>query len=133
MAVAQYCPSTAWVLGVVGVHQWQLALFDERAQNEVWGASNEVLISSSYMPVGKVERVEGGYMLSGRWGFSSGSKYCDWAFLGAFVPGLDGKPPDMRTFLVPKGDYRIEDTWKVMGLRATGSNDVVIDGCFVPE
>ena len=133
MAVAQYCPSTAWVLGVVGVHQWQLALFNEKAQNEVWGASNEVLISSSYMPVGKVERVEGGYMLSGRWGFSSGSKYCDWAFLGAFVPGLDGKPPDMRTFLVPKGDYRIEDTWKVMGLRATGSNDVVIDGCFVPE
>jgi 3-hydroxy-9,10-secoandrosta-1,3,5(10)-triene-9,17-dione monooxygenase len=133
MTIGSYCPSSAWVLGVVGVHQWQLALFDVRAQEEVWGRDNRVLISSSYMPVGKVTRVEGGYRLSGRWGFSSGSEHCDWAFLGAFVPGLDGKPPDMRTFLVPKGDYRIEDTWHVSGLKATGSNDVVIDDCFVPE
>ena len=132
--IASVCPSTAWVLGVIGVHAWQMALFAAEAQDEVWGEDTSVLISSSYMPVGKVERVEGGYQLSGRWGFSSGSEHCDWAFLGAFVPPKEpGGRPDMRTFLVPKEDYTLEDTWKVSGLAATGSNDLVVDGTFVPE
>ena len=132
---ARYCPSTAWVYGVVGVHQWQLALFDPKAQEEVWGKSSEVLISSSYAPTGQVERVEGGFRLSGRWSFSSGCEHCDWVFLGGFCPPPEGGPPhpDMRTFLVPKSDYRIEDTWKTVALQATGSHDVVIDGAFVPE
>ena len=126
------CPSTAWVLGVVAVHSWQLALFDEQAQQEVWGEDTDVLISSSYMPVGKVKRVEGGFRFSGRWGFSSGSDHCDWAFLGGFVP-VESGPPDMRTFLIPRADYTLEDTWHVSGLKATGSKDVVIDDVFVPE
>jgi len=132
MAIGAVCPSSAWVLGVVAVHSWQLALFDERAQQDVWGEDTGVLISSSYMPVGRVERVEGGFRLSGRWGYSSGSEYCDWAFLGAFIP-VESGPPDMRTFLVPKTDYHIEDTWHVSGLKATGSHDVVVDDVFVPE
>lgn len=134
MELARHCPSTAWVYGVVAIHAWQLAVFDERAQEEVWGQDTSVLISSSYMPVGKVEHTEGGFLLSGRWGFSSGSDHCDWAFLGAFVPPKEeGQAPDMRTFLVPRSDYRIDDTWHVSGLRGTGSNDVVIDEpIFVP-
>ena len=86
MTLAEGCMSSAWVLGVVAIHNWQLALFDDRAAQDVWGSDSSVLISSSYMPVGKVERVDGGFKLSGRWGFSSGSKHCDWAFLGALVP-----------------------------------------------
>jgi len=134
MALAEGCPSTAWVYGVVCVHNWQLALFDPQAQEEVWGANNTDLVSSSYMPVGQVERVDGGFRLSGRWGFSSGSDHCKWAFLGAFVPPeTENQPPDMRTFLVPRSDYQIEDTWHVAGLAATGSNDIVVDNAFVPE
>ena len=132
--VATACPSSAWVLGVVSVHNWQLSLFPEETQEEVWGEKNSTLISSSYMPVGKVERVDGGFRLSGRWGFSSGSAHCDWVFVGAFIPPEEGaKGPDMRTFLVPRSDYKIEDTWYTSGLTATGSNDVVIDNVFVPE
>ena len=132
--VAKGCPSTAWVLGVIGVHNWQLALFDPKAQEEVWGNDSTVLISSSYMPVGKVKRVEGGFEFSGRWGFSSGCDHCEWAFLGGFVPPEEeGSAPDMRTFLVPRSDYTIDDTWHVSGLKGTGSKDVVIDKCFVPE
>ena len=86
MILAEGCMSTAWVLGVVAIHNWQLALFDDRAQQDVWGEDDATLISSSYMPVGKVEHVDGGYKLSGHWGFSSGSRHCDWAFLGAMVP-----------------------------------------------
>jgi 3-hydroxy-9,10-secoandrosta-1,3,5(10)-triene-9,17-dione monooxygenase len=132
--IARACPSSAWVLGVVAVHNWQLALFSEETQDEVWAENPKTLISSSYMPVGKVQRVEGGFRLSGRWGFSSGSAHCDWSFLGAFVPPApEAKGPDMRTFLLPRSDYRIEDTWHVSGLRGTGSNDIVVEDVFVPE
>jgi 3-hydroxy-9,10-secoandrosta-1,3,5(10)-triene-9,17-dione monooxygenase len=133
--VASACPSSAWVLGVVGVHAWQLALFPLEAQTEVWGADPRALISSSYAPTGKIERDSGGggYRVSGRWSFSSGCDHCQWAFLGGFVPTEPGAPPDMRTFLLPRADYRIDDNWHVAGLRATGSKDLVVEGAFVPE
>lgn len=130
--IAAACPSSAWVLGVVAVHNWQLALFPEQAQEDVWGDSSSILVSSSYMPTGKVVPVEGGYKFSGTWGFSSGSDHCEWAFLGGFVP-TEGGPPDMRTFLVPREDYELVDDWHVLGLKGTGSKTVVIKGCFVPE
>lgn len=134
MTLAEGCMSTAWVLGVVAIHNWQLALFDDRAQQDVWGDDDSTLISSSYMPVGKVEHVEGGYKLSGHWGFSSGSKHCDWAFLGAMIPPTkEGEAPDYRTFLVPRSDYDIVDNWDVSGLEGTGSNDIIVKDAFVPE
>jgi 3-hydroxy-9,10-secoandrosta-1,3,5(10)-triene-9,17-dione monooxygenase len=124
--LASGCPSSAWVFGVVAVHSWQLALFDKRAQEDVWEADRSALIASSYAPTGKVERVEGGYRVSGRWSFSSGCDCCQWVFLGGFAP-------EMHTFLLPASDYRIEDNWHVAGLRGTGSKDIVVDAAFVPE
>src|SRR5690349_13538076 len=50
IAIANACPSSAWVLGVLAVHAWQLALFAEQAQNDVWQSDSSVLISSSYAP-----------------------------------------------------------------------------------
>lgn len=132
MTIAEACMSTAWVLGVVGCHPYQLALFDDRAQKEVWGANPDTLVSSSYQPVGKVEVVEGGFKLSGRWGFSSGCEYCDWVLLGSLIFNKEG-PPEMRTFLVPRKDYKILDNWHTFGLQATGSQDIVVEGAFVPE
>ena len=133
MTLAEGCMSTAWVLGVVAIHNWQLALFDERAQQDVWGEDQSTLISSSYMPVGKVSRAEGGYQLSGHWGFSSGSKHCKWAFLGAMIPpAKEGEAPDYRTFLVQRADYEVVDNWDVSGLEGTGSNDIVVENAFVP-
>jgi len=132
MAIAEACPSTAWVLGVVAVHAWQLALFDPKAQDEVWGEDPTTLISSSYAPTGSVETADGGYRISGRWSFSSGCDHCQWAFLGGFVPVENG-PPDMRTFLLPRSDYTIDDTWHTMALQGTGSKDVVVNDAFVPE
>ena len=134
MILAEGCMSTAWVLGVVAIHNWQLGLFDDQAQQDVWGEDDATLISSSYMPVGKVEHVEGGYRLSGHWGFSSGSKHCKWAFLGGMIPPQEaGAAPDYRTFMVPLGDYEIIDNWNVCGLEGTGSHDIVVKDAFVPE
>lgn len=132
MKLAEGCMSSAWVLGVVAVHNWQLALFDPRAQDDVWGADPATLISSSYMPRGQVTPVEGGYRLSGQWGFSSGVDHCAWAFLGALVTDPETGKPDFWTFLVPSSDFTILPVWDTIGLGATGSHDVRVDDAFVP-
>ena len=132
MKVAEGCMSSAWVLGVVAVHNWQLALFDAQAQADVWQDDPSTLISSSYMPRADVTPVEGGYRISGRWGFSSGVDHCQWAFLGGLVSDPEGGAPDYRTFLVPRSDFEIDYVWDTMGLRGTGSQDVVVKDAFVP-
>jgi 3-hydroxy-9,10-secoandrosta-1,3,5(10)-triene-9,17-dione monooxygenase len=132
MTLAEGCMSTGWVFGVVAVHNWQLGLFDPRAQEDVWGKDDSALISSSYMPRGKVEPVDGGFKFNGRWGFSSGVDHADWLFLGGIVPSKSGGP-DFRTFLVPRSDISINDNWHTMGLKGTGSKEVVIENAFVPE
>lgn len=133
MELAKGCMSTAWVYGVVGVHNWQIALFDPKAAEDVWGGGDHsVLIASTYMPKGQVTPVEGGFRFSGRWGFSSGVEHCDWVFLGGLIFN-EGQPPEYRTFLLPKSDFKVVDTWHTMGLKATGSNDIVVEDVFVPE
>ncbi|MFQ3201334.1 MAG: 3-hydroxy-9,10-secoandrosta-1,3,5(10)-triene-9,17-dione monooxygenase [Zhongshania sp.] len=128
IALAEGCMSTAWACGIIAVHAFQLAIMDDRAQQAIWGDNIHTRVSSSYAPMGKVTAVDGGFKLSGRWGWSSGSDHCTWALLGAIIPG-DG----YRTFLVPKSDYKIIDTWQSMGLQGTGSNDVAVDDVFVPD
>lgn len=131
--IAGACGSTGWVASVIGVHNWQLALFPDRAQDDVWGQDTGTRMSSSYAPTGKVRTVDGGYRLSGRWSFSSGCDHATWVLLGGIVPpDEDGRPADFRTFLLPLGDYAIEDVWNTVGLRGTGSNDIVVDDAFVP-
>ena len=134
MEVGAVCGSSAWILGVIGVHNWHLAIFPPQAQEDVWGEDTSVQLSTSLAPTGTVERVEGGYRLQGRWSFSSGCDFCQWAVLGGIAPPAeDGQPPDARVFLVPRSDYAIDDNWHVMGLCATGSKDLVVDDAFVPE
>jgi 3-hydroxy-9,10-secoandrosta-1,3,5(10)-triene-9,17-dione monooxygenase len=134
-ALAEGCMSTGWMYGVVGCHPYEIALFHEAAQEEVWGEDPGTLVSSSYQPVGKVTVVEGGFRLSGRWGFSTGSVHCQWVVLGALVPPSEpGGMPDMRAFLLPRRDYTIDrEAWQVFGLQGTGSHDVIVEDVFVPE
>ncbi|CAM3921791.1 MULTISPECIES: 3-hydroxy-9,10-secoandrosta-1,3,5(10)-triene-9,17-dione monooxygenase oxygenase subunit [Tsukamurella] len=130
-ALASACGSTGWVASILGIHPWNIALFDDRAQQEVWGEDQDTLVSSSYAPMGKSEIVEGGYRLSGKWSFSSGCDHATWALLGG--PAFqDGKPVDFLTYLVPISDYTINDVWRTVGLRGTGSNDIVVEDVFVP-
>ena len=131
IAIAEADMSTGWITGVLGVHPYQISLMGEEAVKEVYGENVNTRVSSSYNPVGaKAERTDGGIMLSGRWGWSSGSPHCDWVLLGAIVD----KQPFIHTLLVPRSDYVIEDTWHVLGLEGTASNDIVIEKpVFVPD
>ena len=130
--LARGCPSSAWAVCLIGIHNWEPGLMDAAASEALWGDDRDARFSSSYAPFGKLRPVEGGYRLSGRWEWSSGSDHCSWVMLGAMLPPQDG-PPQQIALLVPRRDYEIVDTWHVAGLKGTGSNDIVVDDAFVPE
>jgi 3-hydroxy-9,10-secoandrosta-1,3,5(10)-triene-9,17-dione monooxygenase len=130
--IARGCASTAWNLTNLASHHWMLAMFPPEAQDRVWGEDPDVLMASSFVfPAGKATAVPGGYRLSGRWPFSSGVGPSAWNMLGGTVAPGSG-PPELRLFLLPKSDYAVIDNWHAMGLRGTGSNDVVCEDAFVP-
>ncbi|MDN5757054.1 MAG: flavin-dependent monooxygenase [Tomitella sp.] len=129
--LAGACGSTGWVAGIVGVHNWHLALFPQQAQEDVWGEDPNVRISSSYAPMGSGEVVDGGYKVNGSWAWSSGSAHADWVVVGGPVI-KDGRPVDFVSYLIPRSDYRIDDVWHVVGLKGTGSNTIVVEDAFVP-
>jgi len=131
--IAGACGSTGWVASVIGVHPWQVALFAEEAQDAVWGSDSTTRLSSSYAPTGRATTVEGGYLLKGKWSFSSGCDHASWVLLGGLVFDGEGQVVDFKTFLLPREQYQIVDVWNVVGLRGTGSNDIVVEETFVPE
>jgi 3-hydroxy-9,10-secoandrosta-1,3,5(10)-triene-9,17-dione monooxygenase len=131
--IAGACGSTGWVASVVGVHPWQVALFAPEAQKAVWGSDTATRLSSSYAPTGKAVVTEGGYLLSGKWSFSSGCDHATWVLLGGLVFNAEGQVVDFKTFMVPREKYQILDVWNVVGLRGTGSNDIVVEETFIPE
>ena len=136
MAIGAMDGATGWVSGIVGVHPWEMAFFDPKAQQEVWGENPDTWIASPYAPMGVATPVDGGYILNGRWSFSSGTDHCDWVMIGAAVGDKDGKrvsPPKSLHVLVPRSDYRIDhESWNVVGLRGTGSKDLIVENAFLP-
>ena len=131
--IARGCASTAWNVANLGIHHWMLALYDERAQQEVWGHNPDALIASGIAyPQGRSRRVDGGFVVSGHWNFSSGADASDWNMLAVMV--RDGeRVVDHRMCLVPRSDYEIVDDWHVLGMRSTGSKSVRATEVFVPE
>ena len=126
------CASTAWNVSNLGAHHWTLALFDARAQHDVWGDNPDALIASGIAyPQGRARPVEGGYMLSGRWNFSSGVDVSEWNQLSAMVREGE-RVVDYRMCLLHKSQYEIVDDWHVLGMRSTGSKTVVANDVFVP-
>ncbi|MCD4526580.1 acyl-CoA dehydrogenase family protein [Nocardioides sp. cx-173] len=137
LEIASHSPSAGWVAGVVGVHPHEVALGERRMQEEIWGDDPETWIASPYAPMGRARPVEGGYVFSGRWPFSSGTDLCQWVTIGGFITEDDGETiTDRRArhFVLPRSDYEIvADSWQVVGLKGTGSKDLVVRDAFVPS
>jgi len=136
MGIGAMDGATGWVSGIVGVHPWELAFFDRKAQDEVWGEDPDMWMASPYAPMGVAKPVDGGYILNGRWSFSSGTDHCGWVMIGATVGDQDGKPlmpPQHLHVLLPRSDYDIDqDSWNVVGLRGTGSKDLIVKDAYIP-
>ena len=128
------CGSTAWVYSTAAAHQWQIGMFDDRAQSDVWGSNPNAIAASSYSPGGRAVECDDGYRLSGRWLYCSGVLNAQWMILGVLIAGeKDAEPHGQGYVLVPREDFEVEDNWDVIGLIGTGSSDVVIDDMFVPS
>jgi 3-hydroxy-9,10-secoandrosta-1,3,5(10)-triene-9,17-dione monooxygenase len=132
--LARACASTAWNWVNFAAHHMMLGMFPPQAQDEIWGASRDALIASSFVfPAGAARKVKGGYVLSGRWPFSSGIDPSEWNMLAGLARLDDHLPPEQRIFLLNRSQYKVIDTWFAGGLRGTGSKDVQASEQFVPE
>jgi 3-hydroxy-9,10-secoandrosta-1,3,5(10)-triene-9,17-dione monooxygenase len=121
------CTSTAWTMGFLIYHNFQFAHFSEQAQEDVWGARGYTMAPGQVMPSGSAIPVDGGFELSGRWGYATGILHGDWMLLSAPVEG-----GEIHRFFLPVSDFTILDTWHVAAMRATGSHDVTLENAFVP-
>jgi 3-hydroxy-9,10-secoandrosta-1,3,5(10)-triene-9,17-dione monooxygenase len=131
--LARGCPSTAWNVGNLGCHHWILGYYEPETQHELWDANPDVLIASSIaLAAGRGRKADGGFVVSGKWPFSSGVDNSDWNMLAVTIYEEE-KALDWRLCLVPKSDYKVIDTWYAMGMVGTGSKDIEVKEVFVPE
>src|SRR5690606_29803209 len=91
--LAEGCASASWVAGIHNAAIWLAALYDDRAQQEILGGAEPAVISGVLTPVGRFERTDGGYFLSGKWGYASGVLDANWLLMGGPLPSSDGSEP----------------------------------------
>lgn len=131
---AHGCSAAAWVHMVCGAHTFVLGRYPERCQQEVFGDTPDVLIPGTLAPQGIVRRVDGGWLLNGRWQFGSGVDHGPWLLIGAKgSEDASGKKSPATHVVVPTDAVAVVDTWHTLGMRGTGSKDIVAEDVFVPE
>ena len=131
--VAQHCGSTGWVMTFFLQHQFFLSLFPLEAQCYVYEHQKDPTILTSFFQTGSAKEVPGGYEVGGRWHFGSGGDYCSWAILGGVIRNEDGSVKKRLNFLLKPEQFKIDRVWDAIGLRGSGSNDIVVEPTFVPE
>jgi alkylation response protein AidB-like acyl-CoA dehydrogenase len=107
---------------------------------QIYGDGQDHIIAGSGQPVGKAERVPGGWRVSGSWPFASGCQNAEWIAgtcvmmeRGSPIETSHGPGPMTRTCLMPAKHWEIKDTWHVFGLKGTGSHHVALMDVFVPD
>ena len=130
--LAEGCGSTAWCAGVVHAHSWLMSHYPVEAQDDVYGADPDAVVSAVIGARGTAVQTDDGYVLSGFWPFASGNEGAQWLLLGAAVKDGDGNVVDEGDFLVPSSDVVRHDDWFVNGLTGTGSCSVSVENVAVP-
>lgn len=128
--LSEACPSSGWVLMVMGAHHWCMGSFPEAAQDEVFGDGRDGLVAGTLSWQGTARAVDGGFRVDGRWQFCSGVDHAQWVMLGCADEATHGP---MVHVVVPRAELELDDTWHVMGLQGTGSKDVLAHDIFVPS
>ena len=132
--VGRHCGASGWCFDLLMQHHWVFGMFPGECQDQVYKQDPRPKIGTSFMPTAKVTRAPGGFRVTGEWSFSSGIDHSDWAILGGAVPPAEGAgPPDIRFFLFGPGEFKVKDNWYAVGLKGSGSNNVVVNDVFVRE
>ena len=134
-AVAALDGSVGWNVMVASTHGFLAGRLPAAAAREVFG-DRRAVVAGQLEPGGLAEVVKGGYRVSGRWPFASGCRHATWLLAHCVVAAgarrRAGGRPTTRLVFVPVDRARIHDTWRVSGLRGTGSHDYSLDGVLVP-
>src|ERR1700744_5046704 len=131
--VAEADGGTAWVVTLLNVCAWLTGLFPEQAQDDVFKADPDALVSGVLAPTAQAVKVDGGWRVTGRWYYNSGSWHATWAVLGIPITDESGEIKDQGVALIPAADMTVEDTWFVAGMKSSGSNCLAATDVFVPE
>lgn len=132
-AVAEADGGTAWVVTLINVCNWMVGLMPQQAQDDVFGADPDAKVSGVLAPTAQTRKVDGGWRVTGKWYYNSGSWHATWAAMGIPITDADGNVVDQGCALIPRSDMDFEDTWFVAGMRSSGSNCLIADDVFVPE
>jgi 3-hydroxy-9,10-secoandrosta-1,3,5(10)-triene-9,17-dione monooxygenase len=130
--VSSACPSTGWLVGILGVHPFEFAQMSIEMQDELYRDDPNTLVSSSYAPQSQITRVPGGFRIKGQHRTSSGVDHAQWVVVGGVIPD-EAPETGRRTFVIPMKDVRVVDDWFVVGLSGTGSKSIAFDDIFVPD
>jgi len=131
-ALAEGDGSSSWIVTLVNVCNYMTSLFPVQAQDEVFGANPDARVTGVLSPTSSAVKVDGGWRVTGRWYYNSGSWHSHWAVLGVPLTDDAGEVVDQGLVLIPAADLEIEDTWQVAGMRGTASNCLVGEDVFVP-
>ncbi|MEC3975741.1 acyl-CoA dehydrogenase family protein [Amycolatopsis sp. H20-H5] len=129
-ALAQGHLSAAWTLAFLAEHGLMLARYPEEAQKEIFAEGSDALMSGVIHPPGTAVPVEGGYEVSGYWGYATAVQHADWVQVFAKVEGREG---ETLLTLLKREDVEVVETWDMSGMGGTGSHHVRTEGAFVPE
>ena len=131
--VAEADGGTSWVVTLINVCNWMVGLMPQQAQDDVFGADPDAKVSGVLAPTAQTRKVDGGWRVTGKWYYNSGSWHATWAAMGIPITDADGNVVDQGCALIPRFDMDFEDTWFVAGMRSSGSNCLIADDVFVPE
>lgn len=130
-AVGEGCASAAWCASLSAASTRFAAYLPEDGHRALWDGSPDAFVVTGLVPSGKAVPADGGWTLSGKWGYVSGVEFADWALLCAAAVAGEGEP-ELRFFALPKDALTVLETWDSVGMRATGSHTVVVKETFVP-
>lgn len=126
------CSSASWVLMVCLAHDYIVGRFPEECQQEVYDGAADNLLAGCLAPQGVIRKAPGGWRLDGRWQFGSGCDHSPWFILGARVADPAADEAMIHHVMVPRSQVELDDTWHTLGMRGTGSKDLVVEDAFIP-
>ncbi len=131
--IAHGSGALGWIYTVLGFHEWYMSFASDQLQEDIWGSEPDAFVCDSYAPIGQLERVSDGYVVTGQWRFCSGIEWSSWIAVGGMGIAPDGDKVEHLMFFVPRSELTIIDDWNTLGLRGTASRAVNIERAFVPD
>ena len=131
--IAKGDPAVSWVIQIINGTSWITSLAPDGVQDAVYGNGPQP-VCGAYNPPGKARKVDGGWIINGKWPYMSGSRQATWAQQGVALEDYDGPVvPGINMCYLPMDSMTIEDTWFVSGMQGTGSDTAIARDVFIPD